>query len=285
MKARVEEYLSVYGLKVKPRTAARAGDQLRAFASTLDGDTVRREHLQAWRQQLEKRGLKAYTLQGYLGPLRGFLAWLYGEGYLLVNPYPKEWDERRARPGLRQVPSVKRMRALLDHISEASFCPVRDRTIVELVYSAGLRRAELAALNLQDLRGDWLFVRGKGGAERVVPLGSKAKAWLTQYLATERLQKALRFNPHEEALFLSWQGKRLGVQAYSYLVQRHRGRENPVPLHGLRHACASHMLAKGASIAVLQRLLGHRRLSTTQIYTQVETDSLQAVLKKYHPRG
>ena len=287
MKGLIEQYLATYALKVNPMTASRAADMLGAFAGALckEGHSLTREDLIAWRLHLVRRGLKAYTIQGYTGMVRGFVFWLYREGYLLVNPYPKEWDEHRAHPALRCAPSERRTQALLERVLEKSLCPIRDRAILELAYSSGLRRAELCALSLRDLRGDWILVRGKGGHERVVPLGATAKAWLMQYLATERRRKAERFNLHEEALFLSWQGKRLGLLSYSYLVQRHRGKENPITLHGFRHACASHMLARGASVVVLQKLLGHRKLSTTQIYTQVETESLKAVLERCHPRG
>ncbi len=287
----IAQYLSAYAVKVNRATAARAGDRLRALARRLakgglaEGNAITREHLLAWRLQFVRRGLKPYTVQGYVSTVRGFLFWLYREGYLLVNPYPKEWDENRARPSIRRAPSEGKTRAMLERISEKSLCPLRDRAILELAYSSGLRRGELHALSLRDLRGDWLTVRGKGGSERVVPLGATAKAWLVRYLATERTRKAKRFNPHEDALFLSWQGKRLGLQSYSYLVSRHRDPKSDITLHGFRHACATHMLARGASVVVLQKLLGHRKLSTTQIYAQVETESLKRVLDKCHPRG
>ena len=287
MKGLIEHYLAVYALKVNLVTASRTADTLRTFAGALgkEGHVLTRQDLIAWRLHLVRRGLKAYTIRGYTSMVRGFVFWLYREGYLLVNPYPKEWDEARATPAIRRAPSERKTQALLERVLEKSLCPIRDRAILELAYSSGLRRGELCALSLRDVRGDWILVRGKGGHERVVPLGATAKGWLMQYLATERRRKAERFNPHEDALFLSWHGKRLGIQSYSYLVQRHRGRESPITLHGFRHACASHMLARGASVVVLQKLLGHRKLSTTQIYTQVETESLKAVLERCHPRG
>jgi integrase/recombinase XerD len=287
----IEQYLSVYALKVNGTSAARAGDRLRAFARTLakqglsEGSAITREHLLAWRLPFTRRGLKPYTIQGYTAPVRGFLFWMYREGYLLVNPYPKEWDENRAHARIRRAPSEGRARAMLERISEKSLSPVRDRAILELAYSSGLRRGELHGLNLRDLRGDWLTVRGKGGHERMVPLGAAAKAWLVQYIATERTRKVKRFNPHEDALFLSYQGKRLGSQSYSYLVSRNREKGDDITLHSFRHACATHMLARGANIVVLQKLLGHRKLSTTQVYTHVETESLKKVLDKCHPRG
>lgn len=286
----LNQYLFYFSRRVRPSTTARVEVLLRAFLRELGGQglsessSITRVHLETWRLRLVRRGLKPYTIEGYVSAVRGFLAWMYLSGYLLVNPYPDEWDDRRARGGIRSAPGERQARAMLERISERSLRPVRDRAILELAYASGLRRGELQALNLHDLRGDWLSVRGKGGSERVVPLGGKAKAWLRQYLGTERLSIVQRKNPHEEALFLTEEGKRLGLSSFSYLVSRHREKESRITLHSFRHACATHMLARGASIVVLQKLLGHQKLSTTQIYTQVEIKSIKRVLDQCHPR-
>jgi integrase/recombinase XerD len=287
----IEAYYKAHSLTVQADTAARARLDLGNFARSLarqgltEIGSLTREHLEAWREGLLRRGIKSITFVGYKATVRRFLRWMYHEGYLIVNPYPEEWDQGRREIPYRRAPSEDEAKYMLERIAERSHCPLRDRAILELAYGSGLRRAELHRLNLADLRGDWIWVRGKGGAERLVPLGAEAKAHLKRYIATERMRKVERYNPHEEALFVSWLGARLGIQSYSYLVSRHRGEGNDITLHSFRHACATHMLARGARVGLLQKLLGHRKLSTTQIYAQVNTESLKAVLDEYHPRG
>ena len=161
----------------------------------------------------------------------------------------------------------------------------RNRAILELCYGSGLRRGELFKLNARDIKGDWLSVIGKGNRERLIPLRSKAKAWLKIYMQGERTQLINKFNPYEEALFLNLYGNRLGLQSYTYIVTYGRPKDKKWTLHSFRHACATHMLENGANIRVLQKLLGLKKLSSIQVYTRVEVSSLKEVLKKFHPRG
>jgi site-specific recombinase XerD len=163
--------------------------------------------------------------------------------------------------------------------------PGRNRAILELCYGSGLRRGELHGLNMADVHDSWLRVIGKGNRERMVPLGSKAKMWLNVYIRKERTLLTGKNNPLEEALFLNRFGNRLGLQMYSYIVTYKRPKDAKWTLHSFRHACATHMLENGASIRVIQKMLGHKKLSSTQVYTRVEVSSLKEVLKKYHPRG
>jgi len=290
MDERLRVYLLSFNGRSSPSTASRASYQLRAFCGFLKSlgtfslSEIGREQLAHWVKSLCARGLRPLTLRSYQGVVYGFIAWLHREGYLLVNPWPEEWKPRRLAHLPRHVPSEKGAVKILERVAEESRCPLRDRALLELCYSSGLRRGELWRLSVSDIRGDFLRVLGKGNKERLVPLGGKAKAALWQYIRTERQRKVDRFNPAEEALFVSWNGGRLGLASYSYVVSRHRG-GSKITLHSFRHACATHMLKNGASIRVIQKLLGHRRLSTTQIYTQVDTMDLRRVLENHHPRG
>ena len=283
-------YLAALQARVLPETAARVGHQLRGFLRFLTSSSIfslseiGSESISHWIQSLRARGIKPITLRGYVGPVQGFLGFLYREGYLLVNPWPAEWRMKRVAYLPRQVPSEKAAAQMLERALTESGCPLRDRALLELAYGSGLRRGELWRLNVSDIRGDFLRVLGKGNRERLVPLGGRAKAALWHYIRTERQRKVERFNPAEEALFISWLGRRLALQSYSYVVSRHRGKSK-ITLHSFRHACATHMLKNGASIRVIQKLLGHRRLSTTQIYTRLDMIDLRKVLEKHHPRG
>ncbi len=284
----VAAYLSFFKGQVAASTALRVRYQLRAFVNFIKSKGVSlteigRDTIALWLKTLRARGHKPCTVQSEMLVVHWFLRWLYREGYLLVNPWPEGWEQKRLYT-LRHVPTEKAAAKMIERVAENSFCPLRDRSILELAYGCGLRRAELWRLNVSDIRGDFLRVLGKGNKERLVPLGGKAKAVLWQYIRTERQRKLARHNPAEEALFISWWGKRLGWSSYSYVVTRHRG-ASKITLHSFRHACATHMLKNGASIRVIQKLLGHTRLDTTQIYARLDNTDLRKVLENHHPRG
>jgi site-specific recombinase XerD len=152
---------------------------------------------------------------------------------------------------------------------------LRNRALVELVYSAGLRSAEAVGLDLGDIdfEQELVHVRGKGGKERVVPLGEEAAWWLARYL--ERARPALMSGPGP-ALFVSVRGRRLDTSTVR--------RISPHP-HRLRHAFATHLLEGGADLRTIQELLGHSSLSTTQIYSHVDGRRLRRVYDRAHPRS
>jgi site-specific recombinase XerD len=152
---------------------------------------------------------------------------------------------------------------------------LRHRALVELVYSAGLRSAEAIGLNLADVdfEQEAVRIRGKGGKERMVPLGEEAAHWLARYLRDARPQLATGAN---DALFLSSRGRRLDTSTLRRLV--------PHP-HRLRHAFATHLLEGGADLRTIQELLGHSSLSTTQIYSHVDARRLRKVYDSAHPRS
>ena len=142
---------------------------------------------------------------------------------------------------------------------------------------------ELRNLNLSDVLADSLRIRGKGGKERIVPLGSAAQKWLEKYQYGERLRIVKRHNQLEDALFVSEWGRRLSIGSYEVLLHK-LGAAKGLSLHCLRHACATHLLRRGADIRHIQRLLRHTSLSTTQIYTHVAIEDLKEAQRKFHPR-
>jgi len=164
---------------------------------------------------------------------------------------------------------------------------IRDRAILELMYATGVRVGEAANLRSGDLNMEVGFIRcrGKGGKERIVPLGKEAVRAIKRYL--EKVRPKLRKGDDPEALFLSKFGRKLSRQVLWKLIKKYafcaRLRKTITP-HTLRHSFATHLLERGADLRVIQELLGHADVSSTQIYTHVDKDRLKSIHHKYHPR-
>jgi site-specific recombinase XerD len=247
--------------------------------------------------------LSASTLSVLTSALRAFFAHLLAEGLLLVDP-SRELKAPRAPKRLpKNIPTPRQMRRLVLSPSETTPLGRRDRAILELMYGTGLRASELCGLSLGDVdvSGRQVFVRnGKGGKERLVPMGRKAAEAVAIYLSVRRELRATKTPRRErdangpndivrtEPLFLRRGGGAIRTPALRYIVERGRKRAQlssvPTP-HTLRHACATHLLKGGAGIRQIQVLLGHSSLETTQIYTKVETSDLLAMIDKHHPRS
>jgi integrase/recombinase XerC len=176
---------------------------------------------------------------------------------------------------LPETPRQPEVEAELDALSPDEPVGLRNRALVELVYSAGLRSQEAVDLDLTDVdfEQEQLHVKGKGGKERVVPLGEEAAHWLSRYLHEARPKLTRRA---VDALFLSVRGRRLDTSTLRRVV--------PHP-HRLRHAFATHLLEGGADLRVIQELLGHSSLSTTQVYSHVDARRLRRVYDRSHPRS
>jgi integrase/recombinase XerC len=216
------------------------------------------------------RRLAPTTVARKLAAVRSFLRFTLGPDHVPgVSLAP-----RRPRR-LPETPRQQEVEAELDALGGAGALGLRNRALVELVYSAGLRSSEAVDLDLADVDFDQeqLHVKGKGGKERVVPLGEEAAHWLARYLHEARPQlthKAM------DALFLSVRGRRLDTSTLRRVA--------PHP-HRLRHAFATHLLEGGADLRVIQELLGHSSLSTTQVYSHVDARRLRRVYDRSHPRS
>jgi integrase/recombinase XerD len=178
--------------------------------------------------------------------------------------------------------------ALLAAPDVASALGLRDRAMLEMLYATGLRVSELVALKLVEISQDMGVVRvfGKGGKERMVPMGEEASAWLTRYLKEAR--PALLARAQSDAAFVTARGAAMTRQAFWYLIKKHALTAVPgrsLSPHTLRHAFATHLLNHGADLRVVQMLLGHADISTTQIYTHVARERLKSLHQKHHPRG
>lgn len=165
---------------------------------------------------------------------------------------------------------------------------MRDRTMFEVLYASGLRVSELVGLSVAQVSLDMGVVRvmGKGGKERLVPLGEEALDWLQRYLL--EMRPALLSGRLSDAMFVTQRGEAMTRQMFWFLIKKHAkqgGIHKPLSPHTLRHAFATHLLNHGADLRVVQMLLGHSDISTTQIYTHVARERLKALHSKHHPRG
>jgi len=232
--------------------------------------------------------LSVKTLAAEASVLRSFFTWLTARRVLLFNPAEDLQLGDRTDPLPKAVLTEAEIRTLLAAPGTDTL-GLRDRAILETLYSTGLRRSELCGLDLYDLdlANELVRVRGgKGGRDRVVPIGSWALAAIRRYVQDSRPELVAR--PKETALFVAAiTRRRLNVKTLNRLVRRHAeaaGIEKRVTPHVLRHTCATHLLQGGADLRHVQAILGHASIATTQIYTRVAVEDLCAVHRRHHPR-
>jgi integrase/recombinase XerD len=219
--------------------------------------------------------------------LRRFYLYLLRERRIEADPTRRLEPPRRA-PRFAKTLSESDVEALLAAPDTGSARGVRDRAMLEVLYACGLRVSELVSLKTLhlDLRAGVLRVFGKGSRERLVPLGEEAVGWVERYLRESR--PALLGGRTVETLFVTERGAGMTRQAFWHLLRRHGARAIPgkaLSPHVLRHAFATHLVNHGADLRVVQMLLGHADISTTQIYTHVARERLKALHAKHHPRG
>lgn len=234
------------------------------------------------------KGKSKTTVSRKLATLRSFFSYLYQEGYVKINQ-PKLVPTPKAPRRLPNFLSVDDVFNLVQSPEGIGLLPVRDRAILELLYSSGLRVSEVAGLNIDDLniKEGMVKVRGKGKKERIVPVGNKAIDALKSYLIERRLfKKKKSISDSENALFLNREGGRLTDRQIRRIVVKYAramGINGQIGPHALRHTFATHMLLGGADLRVIQELLGHSSLSTTQKYTHLDIGHLIDVYDKAHP--
>jgi len=221
------------------------------------------------------------TIARKLSTLRSFFKFLYKEGYLKYNPMSTVSTPKISKklPKFLDVASVIK---LIESPDKKDAHALRDRAIMEVLYTSGMRVSELVGLNTEDLDliGGVAKVMGKGKRERMCPIGDKAARAVREYLQ-KRPQK-------NKALFLNSSGTRLRDRSVRRIIDKHIKRislKEKISPHTLRHSFATHLLDRGADLRSVQELLGHRNLSTTQIYTHITPERLKAVYDKTHPRA
>jgi integrase/recombinase XerD len=246
-----------------------------------------REQLLGYLAATVDSGAKPRTSARRLSTLRQFCQWACREKYLDSDPTAQIEAPKLGRP-LPKSLSEAEVEALLDAPDLDNAEGLRDRAMLEVLYATGLRVSELVGLQPDQFSFSQGLVRvvGKGGKERLVPLGDEALDWVQQYLADAR-PELLGGRP-SEAFFVTRRGAGMTRQAFWYRIKKHAlaaGVRAPLSPHTLRHAFATHLVNHGADLRVVQLLLGHSSLSTTQIYTHVARERLQALHARHHPRG
>lgn len=241
-------------------------------------------HLWRWRKANGKP-LGISTQRSRLGTLKDFFAHLVKQNHLPANP-ASELEMPRPEKRLPQESlSLHEVRQLLNIPDTSDPLGLRDRAMLELFYSTGMRRSELTKLEIHDLNRQTLQIRqGKGHKDRVVPVGARALHWLERYL--EETRPKLLLDPNQRALFVTSYGEAFNPDVISRMVSKFIKQAEiakPGSCHILRHSCATHMLEGGADIRFIQQLLGHEKLETTAIYTHVSIEQLKAVHSKTHP--
>jgi integrase/recombinase XerD len=230
---------------------------------------------------------RASTANRRLATLRRFFRWALRENRIHADPTLKLVNARLPARFPKALNEVQ-VEALLFAPAVETDLGLRDRAMLELLYATGLRVSELVGLRLVGLSLNDGLVRvfGKGSKERIVPIGEESRLWIDRYFDTAR--PALLNGRASDAVFVTQRGDGMSRQMFWRLIKRYAvkaGIAAPLSPHGLRHAFATHLLNHGADLRVVQLLLGHADISTTQIYTHVARERLKAVHAQHHPRG
>ncbi len=244
-------------------------------------DPLRLRRYSAW---LSSEGYASSTIARRLASLRSFYRYLRRQGRVTADP-TLACATRNRRSVYHGCLGVDEVIRLLDAIPVQTAPGVRDRSMLETLYGGGLRVSELVGLNLDDIDfdSDLLRIRGKGRRERLTPVGRMALCWIKHYLPIREPKSA-----GEPAVFLNRYGTRLTTRSVGRLLEDHLARAgltSAASPHTLRHSFATHLLDRGADLRSVQELLGHRNLTTTQIYTHVTRDRLLHIYREAHPRA
>lgn len=295
MHALLDQFLDYITLErgLSENTRLAYGADLRSFLDFLEGrkigslNAVSRQLILDFLMDLRDRGLSTNSISRRLVSIKVFFRHLQQEGLLGRNitdtmESPKLWKV------LPDTLTYKEVERLLNSPDAQSPLGIRNRAIMETLYGTGLRISELAHLTLDDLHFDAGYLRcmGKGQKERVVPLGESARNAIQRYL-TDCRPNFLKTGD-SRAVFLTRRGKPFSRKGLWKLIKQHArdaGIMKNVKPHTLRHSFASHLLANGAPLRVIQEMLGHADITTTQIYTHVDPSRLKSVHAQYHPRA
>ena len=240
-------------------------------------------------RKADGKPLSFHTQGAALGPVRTFFAWAVRNDYLASNPasdLERPRRERRLPKAALTIQEAERVLAVPDLDTPTG---LRDRAILETFYSTGIRRSELARLELSDLdaeRGTLLVRQGKGRKDRLIPIGARALAWIERYLSEVRPDWVVE--PDAGILFLTIEGDSMTLRLLTHMagkMVKASGVSKEGACHLFRHTLATLMLEGGADVRYVQAMLGHSDLATTQIYTHVSRERLRQVFDKFHPRA
>ena len=245
---------------------------------------INSDHIQNYINKLNRSGLVATSLSRKTSSIRSFFNFMIRKKIIKINPSKKIIIPKRLQK-LPYILSIEQI-DLLCSIPSSSFASIRDKAMIELMYSSGLRLSEITSLNTASisLKDRMLSVIGKGSKQRYLPMGTKAIIALNAWILTR--SKSIKDN--EEALFLNKFGNRLSNRSVQIRLDywcKYLGLNCKISPHTLRHSCATHLLESSGDLRAVQEFLGHEDISTTQIYTNVDFEHLKNIYTKAHPRA
>jgi len=294
LEAHIQEFLNYIRIEkgLAKNTVKSYGRDLRYFVAfakqrSLETDTVGRSDVVDFLATLYHRGLDSRSVARYLVSLRHFFRFCLLEGYLREDP-ALTIESPKYRQSLPDFLSVEEVDRLLATPVVTTQVGMRDKAMIELMYSTGLRVSELCGIRMEDLQMESGCLRciGKGNKERLVPVGKRAIAAVDEYARHAR--RDFLGGQSSAFLFLNQRGKPMDRIAFWRIIQtygRKAGLRHSLTPHMLRHSFATHLLDRGADLRSVQMMLGHADISTTQIYTHVVEERLKQVYKTHHPRA
>jgi len=248
---------------------------------------IKYSHILDYLAQFKDKGFNSTTIVRSIVSIRQFFKYLLMEKLIEEDPAARITTPRMKK-GLPGVITLDEVESLLAAPDESTPEGLRDSAMLETLYATGIRVSELIGLKQNDVNFElgFVVVYGKGSKERLVPVGDKARQKLLEYLSTSR--PAMLKSRESKALFVTRLGKGMTRQGFWKIIKHHAlkaGVAKKISPHTLRHSFATHLLERGADLRTIQIMLGHSDISTTQIYTHVESERLKVIHKKYHPRS
>lgn len=292
----VKEYLTVlrFEKNLSDNTIEAYKNDLRKFLSFIsdqdisDLNEITPVLISKYFEFERKKGIDSSTTARYMSSIKGFFNYLEDSEYVQKNPTEKLSSVKKSRK-LPSVLSFVEIDKILNSPDTTDILGLRDKAILELFYSSGLRVSELINIKINDLffSDEVIRVLGKGSKERIVPVGSSAVSWVTEYLKRSRPSLENRVKS-QNYVFLNRRGSKLSRMWIWKIVNyyaKEAGITKEIHPHTFRHSFATHLLEGGADLRSVQEMLGHADISTTQIYTHVDREYIKQVHRDHHPRG
>lgn len=288
----IDQFIDFYWLTTgaSKNTLSAYRSDLKIFSKWLNNNSlidVDKKQIQDYFSYRKDSNISASTQSRMLTCLHSFYQYLSDKQNLKINP-TEQLDYPKLEKKLPIFLNVQEVERLLEAPNSKSLFGQRDRAMLELLYSCGLRVSELINLSYHNinLKDEFIRIHGKGNKERLLPMGEIAIDYLTKYELNSR--PALLKNGQSDSYFLSNRGKAMSRQNFFYIIKDYAskaGIDKPLSPHSLRHAFATHLVQKGADLRSVQLMLGHSDISSTQLYTHIQNAQLKAQHQKHHPRG
>ena len=288
----IDQFIDYYWLSTgaSKNTLAAYRSDLKIFNKWLAGKSfisVNSKHIQDYFSDRQKNNIGSSTQARILTCLHSFYQYLLAN-QLIKNDPTEQLSHPKLEKKLPVFLNIQEVEKLLEAPSSSSLFGQRDRAMLELLYSCGLRVSELINLSYHNinLKEEFIRIHGKGNKERVLPMGEIAIDYLMKYETNAR--PVLLKNGQSDSYFLSNRGSAMSRQNFFYIIKAYAnqvGIDKPLSPHSLRHAFATHLVQKGADLRSVQLMLGHSDISSTQLYTHIQNAQLKAQHAKHHPRG